>query len=80
MEIVRRRRDLVSDMHELLKQGVEVYRQELLDRVERDSSCYIKMLTTEPDYAAPRINDSYGLTILHGRHNETANYYKALLG
>ena len=48
--------------------------------MERDSSCYLKMLTTEPDYAGPRKIDSYGLMIMHGRHNETTNYRKALLG
>ncbi len=65
LETVRRRRDLASQMYELLKQGVEVYRQELRDRVEADSSRYFKLLIMEPDYAGLTINDNYGLTIMH---------------
>ena len=65
MEMERRRRDLASQMHDLFKEGVEVYREELRHRVESDASRYFRMLTTEPEYAGLRINDSYGLTIIH---------------
>ena len=61
----RLRRDVANEMHELFKEGVEVYREQLRHRVETDASRYFRMLTTEPDYAGLRINDSYGLTIIH---------------
>ena len=61
----RRRRDLANRMYDLFREGVDVYREQLRQRVEADSSRYFRMLTTEPDYAGLRINDSYGLTIMH---------------
>ena len=65
METERYRRDLASQVYELFKEGVEVYREQLRHRVEADASRYFRMLTTEPDYARLRINNSYGLTIIH---------------
>ena len=65
METERRRRDLASHVHELFRVAVEVYREQLRHRVETDASRYFLLLTTEPDYAGLRINDSYGLTIIH---------------
>ncbi len=65
MEAERRRRDLASHVYELFKEGVEFYREQLRHRVEADASRFFRMLTTEPDYAGLRINDSYGLTIIH---------------
>lgn len=61
----RLRRDVANEMHELFKEGVELYREQLRHRVETDASRYFRMLTTEPDYAGLRINNSYGLTIIH---------------
>ncbi len=57
----RRRREMFSDLHQLFDQAVGAYRE----RVETDATSHFKALTTEPDYAGLRINDSYGLTIVH---------------
>lgn len=65
MESERRRRDLAARLYELFKESVDVYRDQLRHRVESDASRYFVKLTTEPDYAGLRINDSYGLTIIH---------------
>jgi DNA sulfur modification protein DndD len=65
MDSERRRRDLASRLHDLFKDSVDVYRDQLRHRVEADASRYFKQLTTEQDYAGLRINDSYGLTIMH---------------
>ena len=65
METERCRRDLASRMHELFAEAVDLYREDLRHRVEADASRYFRLLTTEPDYAGLRINDSYGLTIVH---------------
>lgn len=65
MEAERKRRDLASRLYELFNQSVDLYRDQLRHRVEADASRYFLQLTTEPDYAGLRINDSYGLTIVH---------------
>ncbi|RWM38730.1 AAA family ATPase [Mesorhizobium sp.] len=61
----RRRRDLAARVHELFKAAVAAYREQLRRRVEADASAFFRTMTTEPDYAGLRINDSYGLTIVH---------------
>lgn len=61
----RRRRELFSDLHRLFDEAVGAYREQLRKRVEADATRHFKALTTEPDYAGLRINDSYGLTIVH---------------
>ncbi len=65
MDSERRRRDLAGRLYELFKEGVDVYRDQLRHRVEADASRYFKDLTTEQDYAGLRINDNYGLMIVH---------------
>jgi len=65
MENERRRRDLARQVHALFEAAVDAYRQQLRDVVERTASEFFLQMTTEPEYAGLRINDSYGLTILH---------------
>lgn len=61
----RRRRELFSDLHRLFDEAVGAYREQLRKRVESDATRHFKALTTEAEYAGLRINDSYGLTIVH---------------
>ncbi len=61
----RRRRELFSDLHRLFNEAVSAYREQLRKRVEADATRHFKALTTEPEYSGLRINDSYGLTIVH---------------
>jgi len=61
----RRRRELYVDLHKLFDSAVGKYREQLRKRVEADATRLFKTLTTEKDYAGLRINDSYGLTIVH---------------
>ncbi len=63
--VERKRRELFTDLHQLFDEGVQVYREQLRKRVEEDATAHFKAMTTEPDYAGLRINDSYGLTIVH---------------
>jgi DNA sulfur modification protein DndD len=65
MDAERRRRDLAKQVHQLFKAAVDAYREQLRKRVEADASVFFTKMTTEPDYAGLRINDSYGLTIVH---------------
>lgn len=60
-----RRVKLAADLHALFAEGVTVFREQLRNRVERDATRHFVALTTEPEYKALRINDSYGLTIIH---------------
>lgn len=62
---VRRRRQVFSDLHKLFDDAVGVYREQLRKRVEADATRHFKALTTEPEYAGLRINQNYGLTIVH---------------
>ena len=65
MDLEIRRRDLASTLYDMFNESVGVYREQLRRRIEADASSYFKRLTTEEDYAGLRINDTYGLTIMH---------------
>lgn len=65
MDAERRRRDLAGRVYELFRAAVDSYREQLRKRVEADASDFFRKMTTEPDYAGLRINESYGLTIVH---------------
>jgi DNA sulfur modification protein DndD len=65
LAIERRRRALFNDLHRLFDEAVGEYREQLRKRVEADATSLFKALTTEPDYKGLRINNNYGLTIVH---------------
>ncbi len=65
LEQERTRRKLYKDLLELFDRGVDEYRDRLRQRVEQDASDIFIQLTTEPEYDKLRINDNYGLTIMH---------------
>ena len=56
---------LAARLQALFDEAVTVYRERLRHRVESDASAHFLSLTTEPDYKGLRINDNYGLTIIH---------------
>jgi DNA sulfur modification protein DndD len=64
-EVERKRRDLAAELELLFTKGIDVFREQLRRRVEADATEHFLQLTSEPDYAGLRINDSYGLTIVH---------------
>ncbi|MDA1334340.1 MAG: hypothetical protein O2797_08990 [Bacteroidetes bacterium] len=61
----RKLRTLYSSIHELLDEAVGAYRDKLRERVQADATKHLKLLTTEPEYASLRINENYGLSIVH---------------
>ena len=61
----RRKRELCEQLVRLLDDSVASYRNRLRLRVERDATLLFQKLTSEPDYAGLRINESYGLSIIH---------------
>jgi DNA sulfur modification protein DndD len=65
LDLEQQRQALAARLEELFADGVALYRDQLRRRVEADASEHFRKLTSEPDYAGLRINDSYGLTIVH---------------
>jgi DNA sulfur modification protein DndD len=65
-----RRVKLAADLHALFDEGVTVFREQLRRRVEADATRHFTSLTTESEYKALRINDNYGLTIIHENGSE----------
>jgi DNA sulfur modification protein DndD len=61
----RQRREAFEKIAALLGDGVKLYRERLRLRVQQDASTLFSKLTSEPDDAGLRINDQYGLTIVH---------------
>ncbi|MDE0699225.1 MAG: AAA family ATPase [Acidimicrobiaceae bacterium] len=65
VEGARQRRGLCNELHSLFDDAVDEYCDRLRKRVEADAIELFLQLTTEPEYSGLRINESYGLTILH---------------
>lgn len=66
----QKRARLYTDLHDLFSAAVDAYRERLRKSVEADATKHFLRLTTEQEYQALSINDSYGLTIVHrdGEH------------
>jgi DNA sulfur modification protein DndD len=61
----RKRREVYTHLHALFSEAIGEYREQLRQRVQTDATRHFKALTTEPDYEGLKINESYGLTIVH---------------
>lgn len=64
---------LLLELHNLLVAAVNEFRDRLRDRIEEQASEVFRALSAEEDYDRLRINDSYGLTILHADGSEVLN-------
>lgn len=64
---------LLDELHRLLVSAVSEFRDRLRDRVEEQASEVFRALSAERDYRRLRINESYGLTILHTDGSEVLN-------
>jgi DNA sulfur modification protein DndD len=56
---------MTTDLFNLMDESVALYRDRLRHRVQEDASRHFRGRTTEPEYSGLRINDSYGLSIVH---------------
>ncbi len=65
LETERSRKDLCEKLRNLFAGAVDAYRERLRGKVERDATALFLKLTSEPEYQALTINESYGLTIVH---------------
>jgi DNA sulfur modification protein DndD len=61
----RARKEMCESLRTLFAAAVDAYRERLRARVEQDATSLFVKLTSEPEYTALSINDSYGLTIVH---------------
>jgi DNA sulfur modification protein DndD len=64
-EGAERRAALLGQMEELFTEGIARYREQLRVDVEREATKTFCELRQEPDFVGLRINDSYGLEIMH---------------
>ena len=65
LETERARKGLCDNLKSLFAGAVDSYRERLRGKVEKDATTLFLKLTSEPEYKALSINDSYGLTIVH---------------
>ena len=56
---------VAEKLRALFDEAVAEYREQLRHRIEADATRHFRSLTTEPEYERLRINDNYGLTIVH---------------
>jgi DNA sulfur modification protein DndD len=60
-----KKRLLLEGLEKVFARGLVLYRDKLKTHVEREASSLFTRLSHDPDYEKLRINDSYGLTIVH---------------
>ena len=65
LETERARKDLCDKLRSIFAGAVDAYRERLRGKVEKDATALFIKLTSEPEYKALSINESYGLTIVH---------------
>jgi DNA sulfur modification protein DndD len=65
LDTARARKELCEKLKSLFSGSVDAYRDRLRGKVEKDATALFLKLTSEPEYRALSINDSYGLTIVH---------------
>ena len=61
----RHKREMYEALSGLFRDAVATYRERLRSRVQEDATDLFLKLTSEPEDAGLRINDQYGLTIVH---------------
>lgn len=60
-----RKTELCEHIHAVFEEGVSVYRENLKKKVEKDATELFLTMSSDEDYTALRINDNYGLEIIH---------------
>lgn len=65
LEAERKRKEVCEKLKSLFAAAVDAYRERLRGKVEKDATALFLKLTSEPEYKALSINESYGLTIVH---------------
>lgn len=60
-----RKTELCEHIHAIFEEGISVYRESLKKKVEKDATDLFLTMSSDEDYTALRINDNYGLEIIH---------------
>ena len=60
-----RKTELCEHIHAIFEEGISVYRDSLKKKIETDATDLFLTMSSDEDYTALRINDNYGLEILH---------------
>ena len=58
-------RDLSGKVKEIFENGVDLYRDRLKQKVEKDASDIFTKISNQTEYTGLTINDHYGLSIIH---------------
>lgn len=65
LEIFKKKDKFLEDFSNLLDEGIDVFRSELKDRVEKDASDLFKKFSNQKEFVELKINENYGLDIVH---------------
>ena len=60
-----KRKEFCEKIKDIFEKGVDLYRDSLKQKVERDASNIFVNISNEPDYSGLKINENYGLYIAH---------------
>jgi DNA sulfur modification protein DndD len=64
-EKVKNQYKICEGLYNIFKESKEAYREELKKNVELDASSFFVQLSEDPDYTGLKINQNYGLEIIH---------------
>ncbi len=58
-------RDFCENIKKIFEEGVDLYRNQLKERVEKDATDIFNRISNQNEYSALKINQNYGLAIMH---------------
>lgn len=62
---IEKKRALCEKVMKIFESGVELYRESLKEKVEKDACDIFLKISNQKEYSALRINENYGLSIIH---------------
>lgn len=65
LQLAIKKAGLCEDIHAIFEEGIAAYRDKLKQDVERDATELFLLICSDPDYTSLKINDNYGLDIVH---------------
>lgn len=65
LQLAIKKAELCEEIHAIFEEGIAAYRDKLKQDVERDATELFLLICSDPDYTSLKINDNYGLDIVH---------------
>lgn len=65
LQLAIKKAELCENIHAIFEEGIAAYRDKLKQDVERDATELFLLICSDPDYTSLKINDNYGLDIVH---------------